>query len=173
MAAVSALMISSCAAKLPKLPRKPLAKKPSPARVLKKKKPALSSIWDMGHCKFHDNSLSYHSYGSGKTKTVRLDMNVNGARILICSDRFTVLLAKMKAVIAIGGMGVMNGDFGFGEIGGRTTIANSYELDLTDVVKAGGKSRFASLVGTNLKISVKGGIWSINLANPFKGWDIY
>lgn len=175
MAAVSALVISSCASKqlFPTLPKKPLQAQPSPSNVIKKKKPALSSVWEDGHCGFRDNSVSYYSYGSGKTKTLKLDVKVKGSDLLLCSNSFTVLLAKDTVYVAIGGLDILDGREWFGKLGDRFTWANSYELDLPPGIGAADRIGFATIVENRLRILGGKKAWSIDLGDPFKGWKPY
>lgn len=177
MAAVSAFLITSCASQRANTPvaapKPPVQSKVLAARVLKAKMPALSSVWEGGHCSFKDNSVSYYSYASGETKTLKLDVKAEGSDTLLCSSAYTVLLAKDKAYVAIGGADLMDGREFLGQLGDRFTWANSYELDISEMRESGGDRRFATLVGGRLCIMADGRTWSIALLDPFAGWNSY
>ncbi|MEW6748571.1 MAG: hypothetical protein AB1295_02610 [Candidatus Micrarchaeota archaeon] len=172
MAAVSSLLITACAtqrASVPPLAKPPVLKRVLAARTLKEAMPVLSSVWEGGDCRYKDNSVSYHSFASGQTKTLKLDVKVKGTHQMLCSDSFTVLLGDGAAYVAIGAAPIMDGKEWFGRLGKRFTWANSYEIDYPEGVSG----RVASISGNRLRVMGGSKNWSIDLSDPFRGWETY
>ena len=176
MAAVSALVISSCApqrADAPTMPKPAAQKKVLAARAFKAKMPALSSAWEGGNCGFKDNSVSYHSYASGTETSLRLDVKAENTLRLLCSEGFTVILSEKMAYVAIGGTDILGGKEWLGRLGDEFTWANSYEVDFPEGLAAADAARSASIVGMELRVFSGGKAWHIDLSDPFKGWKDY
>jgi hypothetical protein len=144
-----------------------------PPPAAEKIRPAsLEGFWERGACSFSGNSVSYRELPEGREAALRLDVQVRGAESVLCSDGFTVVLSPGSAAVAIGAQGVLEGQEMLGLLGERFVVANSYEINTARLEREGALTRMGRMEGGRLVVpSASGGIWSIELADPFRGWD--
>ncbi|MEW6035232.1 MAG: hypothetical protein AB1529_01350 [Candidatus Micrarchaeota archaeon] len=165
-AVFSAYLLSSCA-------HAPDASLNRPVAAAEKIQPGgLQGQWERGECSFSGNSVSYRELPGGREATLRLDVQVRGAESVLCSDGFTVVVSPGSMAVAIGAEGVLDGQEMLGILGGRFVVANSYEINTGRLERSGALTRTGRIVGGRLVVpSASGGSWSIDLADPFRGWD--
>ncbi|MFH0885049.1 MAG: hypothetical protein V1861_05045 [Candidatus Micrarchaeota archaeon] len=186
VAALSAFFLCSCAAPVmnPAYPSQmpyPIAAEKPPesepameANAIEKKDSALLSSWTRGRCIFKNGHISYSDDLASRRSSLRPDSGTAGARTLLCSDDFTVLLLPQRVIVSLGGESILSGREMLGMVGGRYIAANSYEVSLGHIISEDGGVSSALLDGAVLRIiSSRGRSWSIHLGDPFNGWSIY
>jgi len=189
-AALSAFFLCSCAASPVMRPQSaawlPVPGAQSAARadaavslaqppVFEKENRSLPSTWERGRCVFEDGRfITYSDVINSQSRSLRVDSDCRGARSVLCSESFTVLMLADRAVISIGGTGVLGGSEMLGLISGRFISANSYEVSLKPVIAEDGGVSSPGLSGMELSILSRAGRrWSIDLSDPYAGWNVY
>jgi hypothetical protein len=135
----------------------------------------LLASWDRGRCVFENGrDISYSDDLDSRQRSLRLDSDARGARSVMCSEEFTVLMLPDRAIVSLGGRQVLEGGEMLGVISGRFISANSYEISLKPVVDEDRGVSSSSIVGMTLRVvSNAGRRWSIDLADPYPGWNVY
>jgi hypothetical protein len=165
--AFSTFFMGSCALTAVNMP-KPVASNAAPAH---QDTAVVSSSWEHGSCAFTQNSLTF-SDEKGNQATILLDAQVKQPEKLMCSADYSVIITPDTAVVSMGADAVLEGKQSLGPVGKRFTLANMYELGMGNLPKA--KGRTESLHGSTLTIRASYGMgWSIDLADPYAGWDVY
>jgi hypothetical protein len=138
-------------------------------------KVSLPAIWERGRCVFEDGRfISYSDVIDSRSRSLRVDSDAPGARSALCSEDFTVLMLADRVIISLGGNGVLDGAQMLGVISGRFISANSYEISLKPIIEEDGGVSSPSLSGPVLSILSRAGRrWSINLPDPYAGWNVY
>jgi len=168
--AFSAFFMTSCALPAANIP-KPVMPQRSTIQKTAGDAPVFSSSWERGSCNFKQNALTF-SDGKGNEATIPLDVKVKGPRKLMCSADHSVIITLDKAVISLGGDAMLEGREWLGSIGRQFTLVNSYELSLEDFPVANGRTE--SLHGNTLVVQSQGRkAWSIDLVDPYTGWNHY
>ncbi len=183
-AAAAALLAISCAANHAFIARptaEPLAEPPAaesirapPAPSGSEGRPVLVSQWVLGRCRLEGNELSYSDDLGSRSGALRLDSEIRSARRLLCSDGYTVAILQEKAIISLGGDGIIEGREMLGFMGGRFIPANSVEVDLDQALESGAAPGSAILEGRELSFPEPDGRrWRLDVSDPFAGWRIY
>lgn len=135
----------------------------------------LLSLWERGRCSLDGGHvLTYTDVISSRTASLRLDSDAYGAHSIICSARFTVIFEEGKAIVSIGGTGVLGRSGMLGMTGQRFISANSYEVSLRPVIEEDGGIAGRCIENGTLEVTSNAGrSWSIDLADPFRGWNVY
>lgn len=129
----------------------------------------ISSEWEQGGCSLEGNILTY-SYKQ-KSRAIVLDSPVIEPKNLICTEDYTVIMAKEHAIVARGAYRILMGAEALGSLGSTAPLNNSFALP---IVKPAAEGIISSrLNGQTLEIQTNAGkIWSMDLENPVK-WNIY
>ena len=134
----------------------------------------LTSEWESGSCALEGSRLTYSDDSSLRRATMTSDAPLEGAEKLICSADYSVVILPDKAIVALGGNDIIEGREMLGFMGGRFVVANSVIIPLGIIIDGGAKPASAELEGRNLKFaSPSGGMWAVDVSNPFGDWNIY
>jgi len=185
-AALSAFFLCSCATPFvmrpelsPRMPD-PVSQPEAPvgaaeAGPLDAKGRSLPSTWERGQCVFEDGRfIIYSDVINSQSRSLRVDSDSRGARSVLCSENFTVLMLADRAIISLGGSGVLGGSEMLGLISGRFISANSYEVSLKPVIAEDGGVSSPGLSGAEFTVLSRAGRrWSIDLSDPYAGWNVY
>jgi hypothetical protein len=135
----------------------------------------LLSSWGRGRCVFENGrDISYSDDLDSRQGSLRLDSDARGASTVLCSEEFTVLMLPDRAIVSLGGREVLEGGEMLGVISGRFISANSYEISLKPVVAEDRGVSSSSIAGMALQVTSNAGRrWSIDLTDPYLGWNIY
>ncbi|MFN7991937.1 MAG: hypothetical protein U0R44_07330 [Candidatus Micrarchaeia archaeon] len=147
--------------------------------VIQKLRPAgvHASSWEEGTCMVRGGSIVYLDERTLEQAGQRID-SLRGSPqrdtdSLICSSSFTVLIQGRRAIVSVGGDGVLGGRDYLGRLGDSFVLANSYELNLSPIAEDGGVAAQRLSSGHLTLTSRSGRRWEIDLTDPYSGWNVY
>lgn len=157
----SAILAGCSAARLPR---------PNPVQRQPPHISYLSARWEEGSCSISDSQLTFHDFSDMSKAFLNLDSPADDPQELICTAEHTVILNDRRIIVALGADDVLSGREMLGFLDGEFVPANSYSI----TVRGMGRITGGLVMGDRLHIrTADSRLWSIDLANPRQGWDVF